>query len=110
MKLLLGQNLSPRLVARLADLFPDSQHVSDLGLERASDRAVWDYARDHGYLIVTRDSDFSELSVLRGSPPKVLWVRIGNCTTGQIEALLRAHHAAIAAFGDDATAGVLMLL
>ncbi len=48
MKLLLGQNLSPRLVARLADLFPDSQHVSDLGLERVSDRAVWDYARDHG--------------------------------------------------------------
>ena len=48
MKLLLDQNLSPRLVARLADLFPDSQHVSYVGLDRASDRAVWDYARDHG--------------------------------------------------------------
>ena len=57
MKLLLDQNLSPRLVARLADLFPDSQHVSDLGLERASDQPVWDYTRDHEYLIVTRDTD-----------------------------------------------------
>ena len=110
MKLLFDQNLSPHLVGRLADLYPGSEHVSRIGLDRASDEAVWDYARDNEYSIVTRDTDFSELSVLRGSPPKVLWIRIGNCTTGQIEALLRAHHGAIEAFKDDAAAGVLMLL
>ena len=110
MKLLFDQNLAPSLVSRLVDLYPESEHVYLVGLDRASDEAVWDYARDNDYLIVTRDTDFSELSVVRGSPPKVLWVRIGNCTTGQIEALLRAHHAAIEAFNDDAGSRVLMLL
>jgi predicted nuclease of predicted toxin-antitoxin system len=72
MKLLLDQNLSPRLVSRLADLYPDFQHVSFLGLDQADDRAIWEYANQNDFTVVTRDSDFSELSVLRGFPPKVV--------------------------------------
>ncbi len=95
MKLLFDQNLSPRLVWRLADVFPDSQHVFPLGLHYASDEDVWRYARDHACIIVTKDIDFSELSTLRGFPPKVIWLGVGNCTTGEAEALLRRHQTAI---------------
>lgn len=70
MKLLLfDQNLSPRLVDRLADLYPGSIHVSTVGLSTAFDKVVWGYARQHDYIIVTKDADFSELGLLLGFPP-----------------------------------------
>lgn len=110
MKLLLDQNLSPRLVARLADLFPASSHVSFLGLDHSDDVVVWDYARTHGYLLVTKDADFGELSTLRGFPPKVIWLRLGNCTTVQIESLLRLHFEAIKQLTESDKIGILSLL
>lgn len=109
MKLLLDQNLSPRLVRRLADLFPNSTHVVEVGLDHSLDREVWDYARQHEYLIVTKDVDFSEFSVLRGFPPKVIWIRRGNCSTQDIENILRANHAAIKVMNEDANTGILEL-
>jgi predicted nuclease of predicted toxin-antitoxin system len=108
-KLLFDQNLSPRLVVRLADVFPDSQHVFQLGLDHASDNDIWTYARDHEYIIVTKDADFNELSALRGSPPKVIWLCLGNCTTAEIEALLRGHQATIQHLCDDPDTGTLAL-
>lgn len=71
-------HLSVRLVAQLADLFPDARHVTHLGLERATDEQIWPYAATHGCTIVTKDSDFSDLSVLRGAPPQVIWLRLGT--------------------------------
>jgi predicted nuclease of predicted toxin-antitoxin system len=109
LKLLFDQNLSPKLVIRLTDLFPGSSHVMSLGLDCASDGAVRDYARDHGYAIVTKDADDNSLAVIRGFPPKLLWLLIGNCTTAQVEALLRANHASIEAFEQDRTVGTLCL-
>src|SRR5215213_8401565 len=109
MKLLFDHNLSPRLLARLADLFPDTTHVALVKLDRATDEAVWAYAHQRNCIIVTKDADFSELSILRGSPPKVLWHRIGNCTTTEIEALLRRSESTIAAFATDAEASTLSL-
>jgi len=109
-KLLFDQNLSPRLVVRLADVFPDSQHVFQLGLDRASDEDIWIYARDHEFTIVSKDADFTELSMLRGFPPKVLWLCLGNCTTAEIEALLRGHQATIQRLFDAPDAGTLALL
>jgi predicted nuclease of predicted toxin-antitoxin system len=91
MKLLFDQNLSSRLVSRLADICPKASHVSLVGLDRASDDLVWDYAGANGYTIVSKDSDFNERSVLRGIPPKVIWLRLGNSTTDKVEAALRAH-------------------
>ena len=109
MKLLFDQNLSPALVSRLADLFPDSNHVFLLGLDTASDDEVWNFARDNGFTLVSKDADFSDMNLLRGFPPKVLWLRIGNCTTAQVEALLRLHHEAIEQMEGDPTVGILAL-
>jgi predicted nuclease of predicted toxin-antitoxin system len=79
MKLLYDHNLRPLMVPRLADLFPHSQHVFALGLDRVSDEAIRDYAEQHGFCIVTKDADLSDLCVLLGFPPKIVWIRRGNC-------------------------------
>jgi predicted nuclease of predicted toxin-antitoxin system len=91
MKLLFDHNLSPRLVNRLIDIYPNSNHIFNLGLDTVEDSFVWQYARDRKFIIVTKDSDFSELSLLKGFPPKVIWIRIGNCTTNDVELLIRSH-------------------
>ena len=92
MKLLFDHNLSYKLVGRLADLFPDSEHVRNVNLQEADDRTVWEYARAHGFAIVSKDEDFHQLSFLYGAPPKVVWVRLGNCATTDIEQALRRYH------------------
>jgi len=97
MKLLFDQNLSPKLVNRLADLFPASSHVQWVGLDCASDDQVWERARLSGFAIVRKDEDFNNLSVVRGSPPKVIWLQLGNCTTAQVAAAFRARFAEIEA-------------
>jgi predicted nuclease of predicted toxin-antitoxin system len=107
MKLLFDQNLSFRLVQRLADLFPDSNQARLLGLDKAPDRALWDHARDNGFLLVSQDSDFADMAALLGPPPKVIWLRCGNQPTDIVEQLLRRHAPAIAAFEHDAHAACL---
>jgi predicted nuclease of predicted toxin-antitoxin system len=108
-KLLFDQNLSPRLVNRLADIFPMSSRVQSLGLDTAPDGTLWTYARDHGYALVTKDEDFNALSVVHGFPPKVIWLQIGNCTTDEVEEILRVKHAEIYHFDADATVGTFVL-
>ena len=98
MKLLFDENLSPRLVDGLRDVYPESQHVSGVELGRAQDAAVWQYAKRYGFAIVSKDSDFAERSVLESGPPKVIWIRLGNCSTREIEAQLRARHETVRAF------------
>ena len=109
MKLLFDENLSPRLVERLNDLYPDCVHVREVGLERSPDEAVWNYARANAFTIVTQDADFGEMSVLLDSPPKVIWLRRGNSSTGEIETILRAQYAAIVAFHNAPQEAVLAL-
>jgi predicted nuclease of predicted toxin-antitoxin system len=74
----------------LADVYPESQHVSGVDLGAAQDFAVWEYAKRYGFAIVSKDSDFAERSVLESGPPKVIWIRLGNCSTSEIEAQLRS--------------------
>ena len=109
MKLLLDNNLSPRLVTKLADLYPDSNHVAGLGLDKASDLQVWEVAQNNKYCLVTKDSDFNDLASTKGFPPKVIWLRLGNGTTAQIELLLRNHIEIITAFMQDPEVGILEL-
>ena len=109
MKLLFDENLSPRLVAGLSDIFPGSVHVRDVGLARANDVAIWDYARNHNLTIVSKDADFHHLSFVHGPPPKVIWVRRGNCSTTDIAALLRSNRIGILAFGAEMESGFLAL-
>ena len=97
MKLLVDANLWPKLVGRLAELFPGSIHVFDTGLERFTpDEAGWEYARANGFVIVTADSDFLGLAEERGAPPKI--VRLENCNykTSQVEILVRRNAVRIA--------------
>jgi predicted nuclease of predicted toxin-antitoxin system len=108
-KLLFDQNLSLRLVKALAELYPDSQHVHRLELDEADDRKVWDFAKEHSYCIVTKDADFSDLALLLGQPPKVLWIRRGNCKTSDIETSLRHHYKDIITLGENPINGVLAL-
>ena len=110
MKLLFDQNLSPRLVGLLADLFAGSLHVAQVGLGRADDDTIWRFARDRGFAIVTKDSDFQERSQLAGSAPRIVWIRRGNCSTQDIEALLRKHAPRIASLESDADTRFLVLL
>lgn len=105
MKLLLDENLSPRLLEPLSSLYPGSQHVTDCNLGGADDNAVWEYAKTNGFAIVSKDSDFTERSILSSNPPKIIWLRIGNCSTLEIEKLLRTAHELIRNFieNDDET-------
>ncbi len=89
MKLLLDENLSPRLAPALANVYPGSLHLCDCGLRGVTDIEVWQYALENGFAIVSKDSDFSQRSFLLGSPPKVIWLRIGNCTTTRVDFVLR---------------------
>ncbi len=109
MKLLFDNNLSPRLSAAVADLYPDSVHVRALALQRAPDDDVWEYAREHGYVIVSKDSDFHQRSLVEGFPPKIVWIQRGNCTTAAIIELLRRSGRAILDFEQDEVASFLIL-
>jgi predicted nuclease of predicted toxin-antitoxin system len=93
----------------LASLFPGSSHVQSESLDSATDDQIWEFARLNGFAIVTKDADYNNLSVLRGSPPKVIWLLLGNCTTAQVEAMFRARFADIEAFDQDPSVGTLAL-
>lgn len=98
MKLLYDENLPPRLVQSLSDIYAESKHVHDLQLGGADDSTLWAYARANGFAIVSKDSDFAERSVLESGPPKVVWIRLGNCSTADIETLLRTEHETLRTF------------
>jgi predicted nuclease of predicted toxin-antitoxin system len=109
MKLLLDENLSPNLPYRLRDLFPNSIHVRDVGMKATIDPIVWDYAKDNDLIMVSKDSDMHDLSLVLGNPPKVIWIRLGNCSTSQVENLLRRHLDSIQSFYKDENSSLLAL-
>jgi predicted nuclease of predicted toxin-antitoxin system len=109
MKLLFDQNLSFRLCGRLADLYPASEQVRRLRMDTADDLAIWQFARDDDFVLITLDADFADLATLRGWPPKVIWLRCGNQSVAFIEGLLRRSHARIEAFVTDEDASFLEL-
>ncbi len=109
MKLLFDENLPPRLARDLAAQFPGSVHVRECGLLGHSDEEVWDYARAHDFMLVSKDSDFQQRSFIYGPPPKLVWLRIGNCTRQQLIELVITHEADIRAFDVDAVEAVLVL-
>ncbi len=81
MKLLFDQNISFRITKLLSDQYPIAKQVTELGLENCTDMKIWEFAKSNGYTIVTFDSDFYDLSVVKGCPPKIIWLRIGNSST-----------------------------
>ena len=109
MKLLFDQNLAPQLARDLADIFPDSAHVRDLGMARALDREIWEYAAQAGFVIVSKDNDFQQMSFVFGPPPKVIWIRRGNCGVQETEGILRSNSARVHEFEGDPVAAYLIL-
>lgn len=101
--------MSWRLTQQLADIYPDSLHVRELGLSDRVDLDVWDHAKRERFVIVSKDTDFQQRSLLFGHPPKVIWLRVGNCKAALILALLRNHSAAIHAFALDETKSYLAI-
>ncbi len=108
-RLLFDEPLSEQLCEALADVFPGSFHIRLLGRGGAGDAAVWELAREHGCMVVSKDEDFHRLAVLRGGPPKFIWIRLGNCRTDDIAQLLRRHSEDIARFDEQDEATVLEL-
>jgi predicted nuclease of predicted toxin-antitoxin system len=89
MKLLLDQNISFRIINRIQDIFRGSKQVRELGLENSKGSAIWTFAKENGYCIATFDGDFYDLGLIKGSSPKVIWLRLGNTSTQNIEKVLR---------------------
>lgn len=109
MRLLFDQNLSPRLTALLVPFYAKALHVRDIGMQRASDDAIWHYAKANRVVIVSKDSDFYQKGLLRGSPPKIIWLRLGNCSTDEVVEALRRHHDDVEAFCADPSLSFLAL-
>ncbi|ELR99770.1 DUF5615 family PIN-like protein [Gloeocapsa sp. PCC 73106] len=109
MQLLFDHNLSHCLMKTLADTYPSSNHLYLMKLDQVSDNIVWEIAKKQNYIIVTKDSDFNELLMIRGFPPKVIWIRSGNCSTKTIETLLRKNYEVIRSFAKDKSIGLLAL-
>lgn len=109
MKLLFDQNLPSRLSESVESEFPGTKHVRNLGLARVDDEELWAFARQKDYVLVTKDADFQQRSLLLGHPPKVIWLRIGNCSTSVIIELVRSHISTIREFTEDVSASLLVL-
>jgi len=108
-KLLLDQHLSHRLVQPLEKHFPETTHVSSLNLDRADDADIWAYARQNDFTITSKDTDFLNLSVLHGPPPKVVYLQIGNCSTREIRELIESSIEEIERFQSDPEESILIL-
>jgi predicted nuclease of predicted toxin-antitoxin system len=109
MMLLFDQNLSPKLAKYFDDSFKGSQHLQDLELETSDDFVVWDYAKSNDFTIVTKDSDFNNIVALYGFPPKVIWLRRGNCSTILIKQLIYEQRDIIVDFINDSENGILSI-
>ena len=109
MKLLLDQNLSRRIPSLIADIFPGSNHVGSLALDCVSDQEIWDFAESEGYVILSKDSDFHQMSLVRGFPPKVIFLKIGNCSTDLILSLIRKHERDFQEFNNDGNLSLLIV-
>lgn len=101
MRLLFDQNLSPRLPRLLAEIFPESADVRELGRGTASDSEMWEFGKENGVAIFSKDSDFQARSLLYGPPPKFIWLRVGSCSVKRIDVVLRKHTIRILAFDQN---------
>jgi predicted nuclease of predicted toxin-antitoxin system len=110
LKLLLDQHISYKLAARLEDIFPGTSQVRLLRLEKESESEIWHYARTHKFVIVTKDSDLVDLAVIRGAPPKIVWLRIGNTPTSTVEQALGTHQHAIEELARDESRTILEIV
>jgi predicted nuclease of predicted toxin-antitoxin system len=108
-KLLLDENLSDRIVPQVLDRYPHSAHVKAHNLVRTDDAVIWTFARQHNFVIVSKDSDFHQRSLVYGAPPKFIFLRVGNCPTSRIVQILPSDFVLISTFHADPNAAILIL-
>ena len=101
MKLLFDQNISYRIIEKISNLFPGSLQVKQAGLQNSKDSEIWEYAKKNDFSIVTFDSDFYDLSMIKGSPPKIIWLRTGNTSTENISQVIKENQELITKFLKD---------
>ena len=101
MKLLFDQNISFRVAKKLQNYFPGCMHVSDCKLHNTEDSDIWEYARINAFAIVTFDSDFYDISIINGHPPKIIWIRTGNLKTNEVVQLLAGNQKTITDFIEE---------
>lgn len=101
MKLLFDQNISFRIVKKVSGFLPLATQVRLLGLENAKDFQIWEYAKLNGYTIITFDTDFYDMSLLKGTPPKVVWLRLGNTSTDNLATCVRSNFELIKEFVEN---------
>jgi predicted nuclease of predicted toxin-antitoxin system len=109
LKLLVDENLPPRLVHDLADLFPASAHVGTVGLGSTPDALIFEYAKTHGFAFLTKDKDFANLSLAWGAPPQVILLQAGNCSTDELVQLVRKNAIRFSEFENDGKRSLLIL-
>ncbi len=109
MKLLFDQNISFKVAKNSQHLFIDSKHISDVGLSFSLDIEIWEFARNNNYCIVTFDADFIDISALKGFPPKIIWLRIGNTSTNNLILKLQTDLLIIKDFLNNSEMGFLEL-
>ncbi len=108
-KLLLDENLSDRIIYRITDLYPASEHVKTLSLIKSEDVMIWQYAKVNDFVIVSKDSDFHQRSILYGHPRKFIYLCVGNCPTSKIVHILRENYDMISQFGGAEEESILVL-
>lgn len=109
MKLLFDQNISFRILKKLPEIFQGSSHVNSEGLMNSSDFEIWEYARTQNFIIVTQDSDFNDLYLLRGFPPKILWIQTGNFQTFELALILENRQNTLIEFSTNDELGCLVI-
>lgn len=109
MKFLADENLPPRLVHDLVDLFPHSAQVTDIGLSGTPDAMIWEYAKANGFAFLTKDKDFANLSIVLGAPPKVILMQTGNCSTADLIRIIRNNAIRLSEFDNDDRRSLLIL-
>lgn len=101
MKLLFDQNISFRLIKKVQDFLPLATQVRLVGLQNSTDSEIWEYAKENGFTIVTFDTDFYDISLIKGIPPKIVWLRLGNTSTQSLVIILRQNHELIKEFVEN---------
>lgn len=109
-RLLFDQSISSRILRLLNDEFEESQHVVMCGLQNASDNTIFEFAKSNSLTIITFDSDFVDLSIVKGFPPKIIWLKTGNQTTTSIADILQANALSISHFVLSEEVGVLEMV
>lgn len=109
MKFLFDQNISYRILNKLSEIYQGSSHVVIEGLKNASDFEIWEYAKEHLFTLVTFDSDFNDIYLLKGFPPKILWFQTGNLRTEEIAQIFDNQESVLANFIKEDDSGCMHL-